>query len=123
MSLFRTTVHVSPEGVREPQATFDEVLVDTGSEFNWFPAAALDALGIARQERERFETADGRIIERDIGFAHIYAAGRSAPAIVVFGEPGDKTLLGAVGLEPATAATVSPGPSCPTRSHRRRFAG
>ena len=32
-------------------------------------------------------------------FAMIYAGNRSAAAVMVFGEPGDMTLLGAIGLE------------------------
>lgn len=34
-----------------------------------------------------------------VGFALLYAAGRSAPSIVVFAERGDLVLLGAHGLE------------------------
>jgi predicted aspartyl protease len=48
---------------------------------------------------DRFETADGRVLEREIGFALVYAAGRSAPSIVVFAQDHDLVLLGAHGLE------------------------
>ena len=43
--------------------------------------------------------ADARIIERPIGFAMIFAGGRSAPSIVVFAQAGEMALLGAHGLE------------------------
>jgi hypothetical protein len=48
---------------------------------------------------ERFEAADGRILEREIGFAMVFAAGRASPTIVVFAGAGDMVLLGAVALE------------------------
>lgn len=99
MSLLRVTVSVSRDETREPRTTFEDVIVDTGSELNWFPAPALEALRVVRTDSERFETADGRIIVRDLGFAWLATAGRLAPAVVVFGEPDDKILLGAVGLE------------------------
>jgi hypothetical protein len=41
----------------------------------------------------------GRIFERDIGFALVFTAGRATPTVVVFGEEGDMTLLGAMTLE------------------------
>jgi hypothetical protein len=34
-----------------------------------------------------------------VGFALISAAGRSMGSVVVFGQPGDMTVLGAIGLE------------------------
>jgi hypothetical protein len=48
---------------------------------------------------DRFQTADGRVLERDVGFAMIYAGGRSTATAVVFAEAGDLVLLGAHGLE------------------------
>lgn len=44
-------------------------------------------------------TADGRRVDRDIGYVLVRAAGSEAPDLVVFGEPGDMTLLGAHSLE------------------------
>lgn len=48
---------------------------------------------------ERFETADERVLQRDIGFAMLYVGDRAAPTIVVFAEQGDMVLLGPFGLE------------------------
>ena len=76
-----------------------EVMVDTGSEYSWAPEAVLRSLGVSPVRTDRFETADGRILEREIGFALLFAANRSAPAVFVFAQPGDLTLLGAHGLE------------------------
>ena len=56
-------------------------------------------LGVTPVRVDRFQTADGRILERDVGFAFLTAAGRSAATIVVFAEDGDLVLLGAHGLE------------------------
>jgi predicted aspartyl protease len=98
MGIFRTSIRFGSLTGGAPHIAI-EVMVDTGSEYNWVPSAVLEALGIARVRRDRFETADGRVLERDVGFAMIYAGDRSAAAAVVFGEPGDMTLLGAIGLE------------------------
>ena len=99
MGIFRTSLGVAALTNADRRVSFDDVMVDTGSEYNWVPAAVLESLGVTRVRRDRFETADGRVLERDVGFAMIFAGGRSAAAAVVFGEPGDMTLLGAIGLE------------------------
>jgi len=59
----------------------------------------LEELGIRAQRKQAFEVADGRRIERDIGYALVRAAGTEAPDLVVFAEPSDMTLLGAHSLE------------------------
>ena len=43
--------------------------------------------------------ADGRRLEREIGYALVRAAGAEAPDLVVFAEPGDLVLLGVHSLE------------------------
>ena len=99
MGIFRTTVGVAPLTDPESRRDFDDVMVDTGSEYNWIPAVALTQLGITPVRTDRFETADGRVLEREVGFAMLYAGGRSTPTIVVFAQPADLVLLGAFGLE------------------------
>lgn len=99
VGIFRTSISIASLTSPDRRAGLDDVMVDTGSEYNWIPREVLQALGVAADRRDRFETADGRVLERDVGFARIYAGGRSAAAAVVFGEPGDMTLLGAHGLE------------------------
>jgi predicted aspartyl protease len=74
-------------------------MVDTGSEYNWIPRTVLQALGVEPVRVDRFETADGRVLEREVGFAYLFTAGRSAVAAVVFAEPRDLVLLGSHGLE------------------------
>ena len=99
MGIFRTNIDVAPLADHHNRMTFENVMVDTGSEYNWIPEQALADLGVTPVRVDRFETAEGRIIERPIGFAMIFAGGRSAPSIVVFARPGEMTLLGAHGLE------------------------
>jgi predicted aspartyl protease len=99
MGTFRTTIavaHVARPGERRE---LTDVMVDTGSEYNWIPYTVLEALRVEPVRIDRFETADGRILERAVGFALISAAGRSMGSVVVFGQPDDMTLLGAIGLE------------------------
>ena len=99
MGIFRTTIGVAPVTNPTNRVDIERVMVDTGSEYNWIPESILVALGVAPERVERFETADGRILERNIGFAMIYAGGRSTPSIVVFAGAGEMVLLGALGLE------------------------
>lgn len=99
MGTFRITVEVqNPQRPGERRA-ITSVLVDTGAELSWFPAHILDSLEIERYERWKFRQADGSVIERWVGPAFVYAAGKRATDDVVFGEPGDQTLLGARSLE------------------------
>jgi predicted aspartyl protease len=99
MGIFRTTLSVAALHAPDEPHNLHEVMVDTGSEYSWVPSEVLAALGVAPVRIDRFETADGRVLERPVGFALIYAGGRSAPTIVVFADADDLTLLGAHGLE------------------------
>lgn len=99
MSLFRTTIAIASLTAPDRRIELADVLVDTGSKYNWVPSTILDALGIAPDRVERFETADGRILERDVGFAMIHTSGRSTPTRVVFANDGDMVLLGAIALD------------------------
>ena len=99
MGIFRTDVDIASLQSPGEKRRLHEVLVDTGSEYNWVPAETLRELGVEPERIDRFETADGRILEREIGFALFFAGGRSTPAIAVFALSGDMALLGAHGLE------------------------
>ena len=99
MGIFRTTLGVASLAASGAQASVANVMVDTGSEYTWLPEELLARLGVAPVRIDRFQTADGRILERSVGFAMLYAAARSAPSIVVFAATGDLVLLGAHGLE------------------------
>src|SRR5688572_3416166 len=99
MGIFRTTVAVASLARPDDRRTLENVMVDTGSEYNWIPRAVLEELGVEPQRVDRFETADGRVLEREVAFALLYAGGRSTASAVVFAERGDLVLLGAHGLE------------------------
>jgi len=99
MGTFRTTLAIAALSSPDHRRELPDVMVDTGSEYNWIPTDVLIDLGVAPVRIDRFETADGRILERDVGFALLYVGGRSTPTVVVFAREGDMILLGAHGLE------------------------
>ena len=99
MGIFRTTLSLAACGTPDQRRDLFDVMVDTGSEYNWMPSAVLLELGVSPVRVDRFETADGRVLEREVGFAFIYAAGRSTATVIVFAQDGDMVLLGAHGLE------------------------
>jgi predicted aspartyl protease len=99
MGTLRTIVRVAHIARPDEWRELPDVMVDTGSEYNWIPAPVLTDLGITPARVERFETADGSVIERDIGFALLGAGGRTTATIVVFAGEGDMVLLGAIGIE------------------------
>lgn len=99
MGIFRTTVGVASLSDPQKRVDVEDMMVDTGSEYTWIAEERLARLDVAPVRIDRFETADGRILERRVGFAMLYAGGRSAPSVVVYAQPGDLVLLGAHGLE------------------------
>jgi clan AA aspartic protease len=76
-----------------------DFLIDSGAVDSFVPRDVLERLGIQPHSRERFRLADGSTIERDRGDALFWYGTRRGAAPVIFGEPGDATLLGAVTLE------------------------
>ena len=76
-----------------------EALVDTGSSYTWAPAEMLGRLRLRPQFRREFETADGRVIEREMAVAMARWDGQALPTLVVFGDEGSSALLGVVTLE------------------------
>jgi len=99
MGIFRTTIQVAAGTDPANRRQLADVLVDTGSEYNWIPEHVLAELGVVPVRVDRVETADGRIVDRPVGLAVIFAGDRSAATMVVFASPGEMTLLGAHGLE------------------------
>ena len=99
MGTFRIDLEIENPAQPGSRKEFRSVLVDTGAELSVLPADALDAMGIVRLKQLRFRQADGTVLTRWTGSARIYAADTVATDDVVFGEPGDLTLLGARSLE------------------------
>ena len=97
--IFRTTIAIENPVARGTLREITDVMVDTGSEYTWVPRPILESLQLVAERTARFRTADGRVLEREVAFANVYAGGTSAPDIVVFAERGDMTLLGVRALE------------------------
>jgi clan AA aspartic protease len=76
-----------------------EFLVDSGAVYSVVPARVLRRLGIKAVDKQTFRLADGKKIVRRKGVALFRLNGRVGGADVIFGEPGDATLLGALTLE------------------------
>ena len=117
MGTFRIEVEVENPARPGERRRVQNVLVDTGAELSWLPMEVLEALGIERFSQVRFRQANGTIVERWVGAAFVYAAGKRTADDIVFGEPGDLVLLGARSLEglnlrvePVTRQLVDAGP-------------
>lgn len=76
-----------------------ELIVDTGSVYTWAPAGVLERLGVAKTDRVDFATIKGRRIRRSVGEALVEYDGVSRHCVVVFGQPGDASVLGVTALE------------------------
>lgn len=73
--------------------------MDSGAIYSFVPRDVLARLGIVSHSRQRFRLADGSIIEREKGDALFFYRDQQGATPVIFGEPGDAPLLGAVTLE------------------------
>ena len=76
-----------------------ELIVDTGSTLTWVPAEVLEGLGHQPVGKQRFRTVDGSTVERPVGDAPVECEGQRGFVGVVFGGPGDASLLGVTALE------------------------
>ena len=97
MTTFNVRLEIgSPSG-----SAFEEVeaVVDTGSTFTAVPRELLMRLGVPATRRQRFRIANGQLVESDVGEATVRIQGMEGTTPVVFGEPGEPILLGAVTLE------------------------
>ena len=99
MGTFRVTVEVESPARSGERRTLESVLVDTGAELSWFPAAVLESLGIERIKVWHFRQANGTVLARWTGGVRVRVGGIETNDEVVFGEPGDLILLGAHSLE------------------------
>src|SRR5256885_7262794 len=119
MGTFRVDMELENPAKPGQKRTLRSVLVDTGAELSWVPAEVLEAL-VERNNQWRFRQANGTVLERWTGIVVITVAGKRTGGDVVFGEPGDLTLLGSRTLEglnfrvePVTKQLVDARPAPP----------
>jgi predicted aspartyl protease len=100
MGTFSVRCKIENVSDRTKSAVLSRMLVDTGSEYTWIPAATLEKLGINREKKDvPFVMANGQQITRSVGFAIIRLDKYFTVDEVVFAEKGDLLLLGARTLE------------------------
>jgi predicted aspartyl protease len=105
MGTFHTGCRIENVSDRTKGASLARLLVDTGSEYTWAPAATLEKLGIAREKKDlAFVMANGLQITRSVGFAIVRVDKHFTVDEVVFAEKGDLLLLGTRSLEGLTLA-------------------
>ena len=97
MSTFEIRIQIGDLAGRR----FEELtaIVDTGSTFTAASRELLESLGIRPTRRQRFQVVSGDVIESDVGNALLRLGGVETATPVIFNEPGEPTLLGAVILE------------------------
>jgi clan AA aspartic protease len=97
MNPIRVAVDIGdPQGQRWETV---EALVDTGASYTWAPRDVLARLGVRPQFRREFVTADERVIERDMAETRVRLDGQQRTTLVVFGDEGSSSFLGAYTLE------------------------
>ena len=118
MGTFHTACMVANHVNRSRSVRLQRLLVDTGSEYSWIPAAKLEAIGVKREKKDvHFVMANGEAITRSVGFAILRVGRQFTIDEVVFAEAGDLALLGArtleglnLTVEPARKRLVAGGP-------------
>ncbi|MGA2864182.1 MAG: retroviral-like aspartic protease family protein [Verrucomicrobiota bacterium] len=77
-----------------------KLLVDTGSEFTWVAAEALERIGVKPVKKDLpIQMANGQIVTRTVGYAILRVDKYETIDEVVFAQKGDLTLLGSRALE------------------------
>ena len=110
-----TVLEVEVGNPANPEVTRKvELLIDSGAIYSVIPTPVLEGLSIKPLARQEFELADGSKITRQKGIALFKYGDRIGGADVIFGEPEDSTLLGALpwklwtGLGPAAKGAQTP---------------
>jgi predicted aspartyl protease len=118
MGTFYAQCAVSNHLDRERAVEVKKILVDTGSECTWIDGNTLRGIGLLPEKKNiAFLTADGRTLEREVGFAIVRVGDRITTDEIVFAVPGDLQILGARTLEglnlvvdPARERLIAAGP-------------
>lgn len=100
MGTFHASCKVENHVDRSRSVRIPKMLVDTGSEYTWIPAARLEKIGITGEKKDiAFVPANGEVVTRNVGFAILWVEKHFTIDEVVFAEAGDLALLGARTLE------------------------
>ena len=100
MGTFSVGCRIENSVDRSRSLTVRRILVDTGSEYTWVPAAMLDKIGVGREKKDvEFVMANRQRVTRSVGFAIVRVEKSFTIDEVVFAEKGDLPLLGARSLE------------------------
>ena len=76
-----------------------EVLVDTGATYTMIPGPVLERLGLVPTRAKRVRLGDGRVIGRRLGLGYVRYETYESPTWILFGDPDDTPVLGALTLE------------------------
>ena len=76
-----------------------EMTVDSGAIYSVVPSSFLRDIGVDPERTETFWLADGRSVKRRVGHTFVEIQGSEGISKVIFGRPGDVSLLGVVTLE------------------------
>jgi predicted aspartyl protease len=98
MGITTVTVEVANPAAPTVSEPLD-LIVDSGAIYSVVPTAVLERLGVAPLAEQTFRLADGSRIIRRKGTALLRYGEYVGGADVIFGEPGDAALLGALSLE------------------------
>jgi predicted aspartyl protease len=110
MGTFRVSCTVENHVDRSRSVRVPKLLVDTGSECTWIPAATLEKIGVKREKKDiQFVMANGEVVTRSVGFAVLHVGRHFTIDEVVFAERGDLLLLGARTLEGLNLAVDAAG--------------
>jgi len=100
MGIFHIDCIIQNIGLPKKSITVRKLMIDSGSEFTWIPEEELAKASISVKKKDvLFVMANGQTITRDMGYAIIQCGEFETVDEVVFGHPGDLTLLGSRTLE------------------------
>ena len=128
MGTFRVGCKVTNVADPKKSAAVANLLVDTGSDYTWLPAEALERIGVRRVKKDiQLVMANGQVISRSAGYAIIFCDQFQTVDEVIFAEPGDQLLLGARTMEgfnarvdPKQKKLVAAGPMLAASSAARQ---
>ena len=76
-----------------------ELWVDSGAGYSWLSRRRLESMGIGACDRMKFQTIEGRFIERDVAAVFLRFNGRMGGDTVVLAEEDDLEVMGSYTLE------------------------